>query len=232
MRFNRSLYFDYVRDALFAGSLTQEQVDGQEAILARWEADPASDDLRHLAYPLATTFHETGQRMAPIEEIGKGEGHNYGKQDPQTKQTYYGRGFVQLTHRDNYARATKELGLKGDDDLEWHAERALDCAIAADTMFHGMWDGWFRSGETLTRYFDVDADDPYGAREIINGDKHVVPSWSHGVSIGTLIAGYHQKFLAALELSVIWGAEPAQPDELVVTVSAPPGVRVVVRTES
>src|SRR5262245_12330776 len=196
MIFDRKVYFDAVRASLFAGSMSQEQVDGQEAILSRWEADPLSDDLRHLAYPLATTKHETASTMQPIEEYGKGEGHDYGKPDPQTGQTYYGRGFVQLTWRDNYARATSELELAGDDDLEWHADRALNMAIAGEVMFTGMSEGWFRSdsegSQTLVRYFNAQVDDSYGAREIINGDKKTVPSWSHGVSIGNLIAGYHE----------------------------------------
>jgi putative chitinase len=203
MKFDRKIFFDAVRVHPFGGSLTQGQVDGMEAILARWEASPTSDDLRHLGYPLATTYHETGQEMQPIEEYGQGEGHEYGEPDPETGQTYYGRGFVQLTWRDNYAKATQELGLAGDDDLEWHADRALDPVIAAEVMFVGMTDGWFRSGHTLARYFNDDTDDAFNAREIINGDKDTVPAWSDHESIGALVAGYHADFMGALEASRI-----------------------------
>jgi len=35
--------------------------------------------------------------MQPIEEYGKGKGMKYGSPDPETGQTYYGRGFVQTT---------------------------------------------------------------------------------------------------------------------------------------
>jgi hypothetical protein len=213
--FDPTIYFDAVRETVFGGSLTQEQVDGQNFILASWENDPTTTDLRWLAYSLATTKHETASTMLPIEEYGKGGGMAYGKKDSQTGQTYYGRGFVQLTWRDNYAKATRELELEGEDDLEWHADRALDPAIAADIMFLGMAEGWFRGDskgrQTLLRYFDIDTDDPYGAREIINGDKHIVPSWSNGVSIGKLIAGYHGHFLNALvaaDVPVV-EAEPA-----------------------
>jgi hypothetical protein len=119
---------------------------------------------------------------------------------------------VQLTWRENYAKATSELGLKGDADLEWHAEMALDPQIAADVMFIGMRDGWFRSDsggrQTLERYFSDSVDDAYTAREIINGDKKTVPSWSNGVSIGNLIKGYHGKFLAALQAAEIEEPEP------------------------
>jgi hypothetical protein len=206
VQFDRKIYFDSVRGALFSGALSQQQVEGQEAILGEWELPDQTgiptDDVRWLAYMLATTYHETSQKMWPIEEYGKGSGQPYGKKDPQTGQTYYGRGYVQLTWRDNYHKSTERLGLKGDADLEWHAQMALDPQIAADVMFIGMREGWFRTSdgrpETLYRYFNDTTDDPYNAREIINGDKKTVPSWSNGVSIGNLIKGYHQKFLTAL----------------------------------
>jgi putative chitinase len=196
---DRKAYFDVVRLSLFDGRMEQQQVDGQNAILDQWEKDWSKADLRWLAYELATTYHETGKAMWPIEEYGKGQGQSYGKQDPQTGQTYYGRGYVQLTWRDNYRKATVELGLKGKDDLEYHAERALDPSIAADVMFEGMTEGWFRPPNKLSTYFNATMNDPYEAREIINGDKHVVPSWSGGMSIGNLIARYHRRFLTALE---------------------------------
>jgi hypothetical protein len=244
MSFDRKKYFDSVRASLFSGGLSQRQVDGQEAILGQWErgAGIVHPDLRHLAYPLSTTYHETSKEMWPIEEYGKGSGQPYGKQDPETKQTYYGRGYVQLTWRDNYRRATDELGLTGEYDLEWNAAKALDPQIAADVMFRGMEEGWFRTSgtpNTLSKYFNPNVDDAYTAREIINGDKHIVPSWSNGVSIGNLCKGYHQKFLTALQVSLVQLPAPPAPvpvppiEEIVVTVSIfqPPGVRIEVNID-
>ena len=92
-QFARKVYFDAVRESLFNGSMDQQQVNGQEIILDRWEANPPTDDLRFLAYMLATTFWETARTMQPIAEFGKGKGHSYGVPDKQTGQTYYGRGF-------------------------------------------------------------------------------------------------------------------------------------------
>jgi len=212
INFDRDIFFDKVKSDPFDGSLNQDQVDGMNAILEAWEDEPRSDDLRWLAYALATTAHETGMEMMPIEEYGKGEGMEYGQVDEETGQTYYGRGYVQTTWRENYARADKELGLMHDLSCEWHAENQLDPGIAAETMFQGMVEGWFRSDEegrqTLERYFNESTDDPYGAREIINGDKSKVPSWSGGTSIGNLIKGYHQDFLAALQ-----AARTEKPEE-------------------
>jgi len=203
---DRKSYFNHVRSDPFNGVLTQQQVDGQSAILDRWEIDPTTVDFRWLAYALATTMHETASTMWPIEEYGKGRGMKYGTPDPETGQTYYGRGFVQLTWKENYARASKELHLHGYDDLVYNAARALDLTIAGDVMFRGMIEGWFRTKddkpETLPRYFSEAVDDPYNARGIINGDKSTVPNWSGGMSIGKLIEGYHHAFLYALQTSV------------------------------
>lgn len=237
--FDRKTYFDNVRGSLFSGSLSQQQVEGQEAILGEWElpqTDTTYTDIRHLAYMLATTYHETSQKMWPIEEYGKGEGTSYGKPDPVTGEVYYGRGYVQLTWADNYQKATKKLGLTGTADLYWYPSMALDPQIAADVMFVGMTEGWFRSSkdgqpQTLARYFNSSTDDPYTAREIINGDKTKVPSWSNGVSIGNLIKGYHGKFLKALQTSQSVAPtpdpepEPEPPAPLVViSIETSPGV--------
>ena len=206
---DRKVYFDRVRVDPFGGSMTQQQVDGQNVILSEWEAHGKLTDLRWLSYALATTLHETASTMWPIEEYGKGVGYEYGKPDPETGQTYYGRGFVQLTWRDNYRKASEKLSLFGPRNLEWHAANALDLKIAADVMFRGMVEGWFRvkdgEPETLPRYFNEDVDDPYEARGIINGDKEIVPQWSGGISIGNLIVDYHWSFYEALQAAEMSG---------------------------
>jgi hypothetical protein len=186
---DRIAYFDHVRQNLFGGAMTQQQVDGQGVILGLWTAEatgtPMSDP-RWLAYILATTFHETAHTMWPIVEYGKGEGHDYGEPDPETGQAYYGRGFVQLTHKENYDRAGAALSLIDDRDPVAHPDVVLDSLIAARIMFRGMAEGWF-TGAKLGDYFSPTADDPIGAREIINGHDR-----------DTEIAGYHAEFLEAL----------------------------------
>lgn len=225
MTFDRKIFFDKIRP-LFGGVLTKDQVEGMEAILSIWEEDSPSDDPRHLAYCLATTKHETASTMQPIEEFGKGRGMKYGKPDPNTGQVYYGRGFVQLTWADNYITADSELALDGKESCYLHPDNVLDPEIAAEIMFRGMREGWFRKGNTLSGYFNNFTNDSYGAREIINGDKNKVPSWSDGVSIGGLIAGYHKDFLAALTAS--WVDEPKE--ELPPHVTEPLTIRIVITT--
>jgi hypothetical protein len=201
--FNKDKYFDMVRQRPFGGSLTGSQVSGQEAILDAWTAFYSDDDLRWLAYCLATTAHETAMQMMPIEEFGKGEGMAYGSEDPPgSGNVYYGRGFVQLTWRDNYRRADDELDLTSQRSCELHPDNALKLDIAARVLFRGCMEGWFRSDSagpyTLARFFDEDTNDPYGARQIINGDKSHSSSVP-GKTIGQLISDYHYDFVEALE---------------------------------
>ena len=65
--------------------------------------------------------------MQPIEEYGKGAGHPCA--DPETGQTCYGRGYVQLTWRDNYERAQGVVvnlnTLAYDVPLVWRPDLAL-----------------------------------------------------------------------------------------------------------
>lgn len=179
---DRDEFFDTIRRTLFGGSLRQSQVDGINAILDTWESRPDLTDLRWLAYMLATTKWETAHTMQPIEEYGKGRGHRYGEPDPSTGQTYYGRGYVQLTWRDNYAKMAAITGV----DLMGHPELALDPKIAALILFDGMKDGVF-TGLGLLYFFNGTADDPVGARRIINGTDHAED-----------IATIHRAFLEAL----------------------------------
>lgn len=220
MKFDRDIFFNSIRASLFPKGMTQQQVDGMSFKLAAYEANPLSSDLRHLAYPFATSYHETARTMWPIEEIGKGKGKKYGIKDKETQQVYYGRGDVQLTWRDNYRYATQELGLTGsDDDLEWHAERALDPTISANVMYHGMEGGWF-TGKALDDFFNSTKNDPTGARIIINNDVK---------TMGSRLAGYHEKFLAALRLSEITTGMMTIVYRVLVTV--PDGTPVAVKVE-
>ena len=185
---NKTTFFSYIRKAPFGGRLTQQQVEGIDAILAAM-ALYAVTDLRWMAYILATAFHETGGRMQPVRE-------GFAKTDAQARKVvaaraygkavdghvYYGRGHVQLTWKENYLKMGKALGI----DLAGKPDLALDAEISARILVMGMVRGLF-SGKKLADYFGMESD-PAGARKIINGtDK------------AKLIAGYHQNFLDALE---------------------------------
>jgi putative chitinase len=161
---NREFFFAQIRKLLFLGTLRQSQVDGLNAILDGWEAKYADEDDRWLAYAIATTYHETDQKMQPIEEYGKGKGLPYGKPDPETGKTYFGRGFVQLTWKKNYDIMGRKIGV----DLVSHPELALDAANATPILFIGMIDGLF-TGKSFGDYFNKSTEDWVSARKIING---------------------------------------------------------------
>lgn len=193
MTINRKHFFDTVRESLFNGSFSQDQVEGLDAILDRWEASGLTD-LRWLAYMLATAFHETAKTMQPIEEYGKGKGYRYGKKIKRSgipytlpDKIYYGRGYVQLTWFENYETMGRLLGI----DLLNSPELALHPKIASDIMFEGMTKGNSHfgdfTGKSLENYFNDKKEDWVNARRIINGtDK------------AELIAGYGKKFMSAL----------------------------------
>ncbi len=187
MALDRDFFFESIRSSNFRGHLTQGQVNGLDAILDGWEARNPRGDMRWLAYTLATTFHETNETMTPVREaywLSEDWRRTHLRYYP-----YYGRGYVQLTHKTNYAHAATVIGA----DLVAQPDLALRPDYAAVIMFVGMTEGWFRSdshgAHTLERYFGHGVDDPVGARAIINGYEPGVPQ---------KIAHYHQNFLAAL----------------------------------
>jgi hypothetical protein len=170
MKIQRKFFFDIARAKLFDGALTQSQVDGMNAILDYAEKHGIDD--RHLGYVLATSLHETGRTMQPIEEWGKGAGHSYGEPDPPPDgPKFYGRGLVQLTHRTNYEKQDKKLKLGG--KLVKNPDLALEMDIALQIIFGGMADGDF-TGKKLNDWIPCEdpATDPtdfYSARTIVNG---------------------------------------------------------------
>jgi putative chitinase len=165
---DRRYFYARVRHLLFNGKLTAEQVSGMEAILNEWERRKLTD-LRWLAYMLATTKWETAHTMQPIAEYGKGKGRKYGVPDPETGQTYYGRGYVQLTWRRNYEEMQRLLQEAGIDvDLVNDPDLAMRPDVAAFILFEGMIRGSF-TGKKLADYFNAELGDGVEARRIING---------------------------------------------------------------
>lgn len=198
---NRQFFFDQVRLNLFSGSLKQGQVSGLSGLLDEWESSYAKKDDRWLAYALATTHHETDRTFKPIREYG---GTSYfmkmyditgdrpelatknGNTTPGDGAKYYGRGFVQLTWKNNYKTMSGVCGV----DLVADPDRALELPIATPILFYGMIKGTF-TGKKLADYFGPDVEDWVNARRIINGtDK------------ANAIADYGKRFYAAISYTV------------------------------
>lgn len=178
---DRAIFFASVRARLFGGALTQPQTDGLNLILDECAARGVADR-RGVAYVLATAYHETGRRMQPVREIGRGRGRAYGAPDPRTGHVYDGRGFVQITWKANYQRLGARLGL----DLVAEPDRCLDPNIAAAILVVGMKEGLF-TGHALSDVFRADKSDWIGARRIVNGLDRAAE-----------IAAYARAFHAAL----------------------------------
>jgi putative chitinase len=187
---NRKLFFDQIKKQLFSRTLDQLQVDGITAKLEEF-SDRGLEDLRWLAYILATSYHETGRRMTPVREGFANtdaaarhivRNHIYGHVDAETHQVYYGRGDVQLTWRKNYDRMGNLLHIP----LSTHPDLALQPAISAKILFEGMVGGLF-TGKKLSDYFNEKRTDWTNARRIVNA-----------LDRAAMIGGYGIQFLSAL----------------------------------
>lgn len=189
--------FKAVRRSVFGGRLQQKQVNGINYIVAVWNSS-VFEDLRWLAYMLATAYHETAATMQPIKEYGSkvyfehmygingkrpGVARQMGNTRPGDGALYCGRGYVQLTWQKNYLRAGRLLDI----DLVGNPDLAMKPDIAAKIMFEGMTDAtiifedktsadaaFSFTGKTLEDYFNPQVEDPINARRIINGTDHAV----------------------------------------------------------
>ena len=161
---------------VFGTSLTQAQVEGCEVILAASEGLP----LEYVAYLLATAYHETAHTMQPVRETlaasdaqaiarleaawSKGKlpwvKSRYWARDKDGK-SWLGRGYVQLTHKTNYAKASEKLGV----DLVGNPDLAMTPKIAALVLVRGCVEGWF-TGKRLSDYLPGSY---VQARRVVNG---------------------------------------------------------------
>lgn len=83
---------------------------------------------------LATVRVEVGRKFLPIEEIASGRAYegriDLGNYCPGDGMKYKGRGFIQLTGRDNYQNYGDEIGV----DLICHPEEALEVKNSAKIL--------------------------------------------------------------------------------------------------
>lgn len=174
------------RKDLFPNGYTQKQVDSINALVS--EANTQGITLKtQMAYILATAYHECynpktpSTRLTPMKEFG---GDAYLKS--KKYYPYIGRGFVQLTWKENYQKYAPKVKAIFGIDIMKHPEALERIDIAAFVAVDGMKFGRFtrrKLGDYITTY---KTDFP-NARRIINGtDK------------AELIAGYASKFLQCI----------------------------------
>lgn len=197
---DRRAFFDLCRSGIMGPTLDKNEVSGAETILDAMSGSPLS----HCAYALATAWHETAQTLQPVRENG-GPRYYFRMYDPQGERPalakangniypgdgalFAGRGYVQLTWRDNYRRAGQKTGYP----LEGNPDLAMRPDIAATIMRKGMEEGWF-TGKAFNHFLPGNGKATrqqfIDARRIINGkDK------------AALIADYAIQFQAALAAS-------------------------------
>ena len=132
---------------------------------------------RQTAYILATAYWETARIMKPIKETVMPHHRDKNPSDAEVirrldawakrigrtsniywREGWFGRGYVQLTHKANYERAARELSV----DLVGNPSLAMRLDIAAKVLVRGMMQGWF-TGRKLSDY-----DDYLNSRRVVN----------------------------------------------------------------
>lgn len=186
---DRKVFFDSVRASF--GKMKQSQVDGYTKILD--EAFVRFTPLNHLAYMLASVWHETAATMQPVREYGS---EAYLKSKP-----YYpwvGEGLIQVTWEENH----RKFGATAPGQLmEWPK------ALVA--LFDGCTKGMF-TGKKLSDYITETATDYRNARRVVNGlDK------------ADLIAGYALTFEKALRTAGYGALVIEYPPDVNVEVAVP-----------
>lgn len=174
MNINPVLVVDITSTIL--GPFKPSQMSGLEFILNQIQNDPYIEDPRWAAYMLATTWHETAFTMQPIDEYGSNAyfekrygyttkvGRTLGNRKPNDGILFHGRGYVQLTGRNNYARVGDQLKV----DLVSNPNLVKSPEIAYQVMSQGMIRGWF-TGKQLSDYINGSKCDYVNSRRIING---------------------------------------------------------------
>lgn len=157
-----------------------------QKIIEAWKGDQ-----RHLAYMLATCWHETGFKMLPVKEYGGKVNPDayfhrmYDPESPDPKRAalakkmgalpgdgviFPGRGYAQTTWRSNYLKYEKLLRQDFTSGMA-AADRMLEHDNALFAMIYGMEHGIF-TGKKLSDYINDTKTDYVGARKIINGTDH------------------------------------------------------------
>lgn len=206
---DRGKFFAALRardSGVFGTSLSQAQVEGTEAILNACLRHGVTD-AHHVAHILAHVYHETGGHMLGIKETVYASHKDKNPSDaavisrleaawksgklpwvktPYWRDGWFGRGPIQITHRDNYAKFERILGVP----LTKNPSLALDPKVGSDIAVIGMRDGLF-TGKKLSGYTfpaALNAASDNHPRRIVNGKD----------GTDAKVSGYHRAFHKAL----------------------------------
>ncbi len=122
--------------------------------VAQEGANQGVTERNQLCYIMATIQHETAHTYQPIAEFG-------GRRRPYAP--YFGRGYVQLTHKFNYQAYTKKLG----QDFVSDPDKVMEPGVSLFIIIDGMKNGVF-TGKRLSHFISGGSVDFVNARKIVN----------------------------------------------------------------
>lgn len=228
---NRAAFYAPLRsraNSMFGTSLSQPQVTTLDLILD--EGERRGLILTHLAYVLATPYHEVGSSLqAKIESLNYtsaariravwpsrfptvASAQPYVRQPQKLANKVYGGRLGNTGSNDGWTYRGRGLAqITGKEnytrfanllgvDLVNHPDRALESRIAVSILFEGMIYGLF-TGKKLSDYLNATRTDYRNARAIINADVS---------ANGDKIAAYARQFEAALR-EAGYSSQKAQP---------------------
>lgn len=200
---NRKTFFEEYRKNLDPNrKLDAKEVSAIDMFLDFVDGSIGLLQMNQWAYVFATVFHETAATFEPIRERGNsayfirlydvtGSRPNLAKKNGNTSPgdgvKYIGRGYVQITWKNNYMTYSKILG----EDLVNKPDLALVPKYAFKILVDGFINGRF-TGKKISDYINKDSTNYIEARRCINGtDK------------AKLIADYAKIFENILRKSII-----------------------------
>lgn len=191
-------FFDAIRQPVFGGRITQEQVDNTTKLVA--EAIRRGLLKNQAANVLGQCAPETAFTMAPVREAFY-ISDDFDRAERWRKNNlryfpWYGRGHIQLTWEFNYQRQKERTGI----DFIADPDKVMEWDNSVDIMFHGMMNGTF-TGRALPEFVNENRTDHANARRVVNGTQAMHK-----------IAAYARAFERGLQ-SVEWSTEgpPEEP---------------------
>lgn len=131
-----------------------------EKYFDKWLSKSSINTYMRVCHFIAQCAHES-DHFKTLEEYASGSAYegrrDLGNTQPGDGKRFKGRGIIQLTGRDNYAEASKDLGI----DLVNNPELAEDPEISVRTAI------WFWEKKRINRF--ADKDDIFGVSKTING---------------------------------------------------------------
>lgn len=183
---------------------------GELQTVVDWEGEPLDAQGSEVAE--ITDTSQIQRLAATLINIPKRGRNHYFPRAQILQKRYYGRGYVQITHQENYRGMDEALHLDG--RLHRNPELAVtDAQVSYNTSSYGLVNGSFRGskhrvvgqgiigGHKLADYINGTGTDYFNARDIVNGDKNRTQRGNTQTN-GQLVAGYSRTFQAMFDAAL------------------------------